>query len=210
MASSEPESSVVLLHHFGGDLTHAQSAWCSTQTDVEANKHRIPGLLKKLAQENHGTPFEKSALHFLVKTDIATHIQLLKHRIGVSINGESARYKEIKTDHFLIPDDWPEHWAQQLKQHAEQGNRLYHQACEELTPVLGRARAKESARFFKGYNSILTCDVQFNFRSFVHFYRLRSAPGAQKEIRDLAEEMLKLIKTQTNDEYKYTLEAYGL
>ena len=49
-----------------------------------------------LASEGHHTPFEKSSLHFLVTVDQATHIHLLKHRIGVAINGESARYKELK------------------------------------------------------------------------------------------------------------------
>jgi thymidylate synthase ThyX len=58
-----------------------------------------------LASEGHHTPFEKSQLHFLVNVDQATHIHLLKHRIGVSINGESARYKELKEDKTYIPED---------------------------------------------------------------------------------------------------------
>ena len=43
----------------------------------------------------HETPFEKGTVHFLVDTDIASHIHLLKHRIS-SLNAESARYKELK------------------------------------------------------------------------------------------------------------------
>ena len=46
--------------------------------------------------------------HFLVTTEMASHVQLIKHRIGVSFNGESARYKELKEDKFYIPDDWSE------------------------------------------------------------------------------------------------------
>ncbi|NCW24121.1 MAG: hypothetical protein EBV84_01930, partial [Betaproteobacteria bacterium] len=39
---------------------------------------------------------------------------ILKHRIGVPVNGESARYKEIKEDKYLIPSDWPEDWQHWL------------------------------------------------------------------------------------------------
>ena len=202
--------SVELIGFYGGDITHAQSAWCSTKTDALKNQYRIPGLLKKMAQEGHGTPFEKSSLHFLVRCDVATHIQLLKHRIGVSINAESARYKEIKEDESHIPEDWPDEWKERLHKFVNEGNALYHECCKTLTPLLGRVRAKESSRFFKGYSSMITCDVQFNFRSFVHFYGLRGKPEAQKEIRDLAEEMLGLIKNGTNGAFLDTIEAFGL
>ena len=67
---------------------------------------RVPNLLNMLASEGHHTPFEKSQLHFLVTVDQATHIHLLKHRIAVSINGESARYKELKEDKTYLPEDW--------------------------------------------------------------------------------------------------------
>ena len=98
---------VELLGHYGNDSVHAQSAWTSTSRDLTEEKiGRIPDLLKMLASEGHHTPFEKSSLHFLVTVDQATHIHLLKHRVGVSINGESARYKELKEDKMYLPQDW--------------------------------------------------------------------------------------------------------
>jgi thymidylate synthase ThyX len=100
-------NSVELIGHYGDDLTHALSAWTSTSRDItEEKRSRIGSLLEMLASEGHHTPFEKSTLHFLVTVDQATHIHLLKHRIGVSINGESARYKELKEDKSYIPSDW--------------------------------------------------------------------------------------------------------
>ena len=100
-------NTVELLGWYGSDLTHAQSAWTSTSRDLtEEKKSRIPKLLEMLASEGHHTPFEKSQLHFLVTVDQATHIHLLKHRIGVAINGESARYKELKEDKMYLPEDW--------------------------------------------------------------------------------------------------------
>lgn len=98
-------NTVELLGWYGGDQEHAMSAWTSTSRDYESKKDRMPRLLEMLAKDGHHTPFEKSTLHFLVDTDIATHIHLIKHRIGVSVNAESARYKELKEDKFYLPVD---------------------------------------------------------------------------------------------------------
>ena len=202
---------VELLGYYGSDITHAQSAWTSTSRDItDEKKQRIPKLLNMLASEGHETPFEKSSFHFLVTVDQATHIHLLKHRIGVSINGESARYKELKEDKTFIPTDWPEDWQDRLKVMSVTSNSLYHAALEELTPILGRKRAKESARFFKTFNSQIDMDVMFNFRSFVHFQRLRNSEHAQKEVRELAQMMLDLVKGIDGNPFEHTLNAFKL
>ncbi len=205
-------NTVELIGFYGSDDVHACSAWTSTSREItEEKRMRIPNLLKMLAEAGHHTPFEKSSLHFLVNCDIASHIHLIKHRIGVSVNGESARYKEIKEDKYLIPEDWSiNNWANILKEYTEQGNKYYHQCLEELTPSLGRKRAKESARYFKGYNSQIQADVMFNWRSFYHFLDLRNKEDAQKEIREIASTMLELVKNIEGNPFKYTLDAFRL
>ena len=50
----------------------------------------------------------------------------------------------------------------------------------------------------------------FNFRSFVHFLRLRSTEHAQKEIRDIAKGMLELVKKIEGNPFKYSIEAFKL
>ena len=205
------DNKVELLGFYGSDLTHAQSAWTSTSRDItDEKRQRIPKLLNMLASEGHETPFEKSSFHFLVTVDQATHIHLLKHRIGVSINGESARYKELKEDKTFIPTDWPEDWIGRLDVYTQMGNALYHQSLEELTPILGIKRAKESARFFKTFNSQIDMDVMFNFRSFVHFQRLRNSEHAQLEVRKLAQQMLELVKGIEGSPFEHTLKAFNL
>jgi flavin-dependent thymidylate synthase len=217
---------VELIGFYGDDEVHACSAWTSTSRDItEEKRARIPALLKMLAEHGHHTPFEKSSLHFLVDTDIASHIHLIKHRVGVSVNGESARYKELKEDKFYIPKDWGNakrnddinfggrdgsvFWADALIEYTRLGNDLYHQCLKDLEPVLGRKRAKESARFFKTYNSQIQADVMFNWRSFHHFLELRNKPDAQKEIRDIAAYMLDIVKNIEGNPFKYTIEAFG-
>jgi thymidylate synthase (FAD) len=225
------KNTVELLGYYGTDLVHAQSAWTSTSRDLSEEKlERVDKLLKMLASEGHHTPFEKSSLHFLVTVDQATHIHLLKHRIGVSINGESARYKELKEDKNYLPDDWnsiPSRlsmvkrqvgyqqedlptWLNILEEYVTAGNWLYHEALKDLTPILGRKRAKESARFFKTMNSQITMDVMFNWRSFVHFLKLRNSEHAQKEVRELAQQMLKLVKEIPGAPFAKTIQAFEL
>ena len=205
------ENKVELLGYYGSDLVHAQSAWTSTSRDLTDEKlSRVGKLLKMLASEGHHTPFEKSSLHFLVTVDQATHIHLLKHRIGVSINGESARYKELKEDKTYLPSDWNEKWLRILKAQSDMTNSLYHDCLEELTPILGHKRAKESARFFKMFNSQITMDITFNWRSFYHFQQLRNSEHAQIEVRELAQQMLDIVKNIDGNPFKQTIEVFNL
>ena len=199
---------VELLGYYGNDEVIACSAWTSTSRDLtEDKKQRIPKLLDMLWGNGHETPFEKGVVHFLVDTEIASHIHLLKHRIA-SINAESARYKELKEDKFFIPDDFPTKWKQKLFDFNSEGNKLYHLCLEELEPTLGRKRAKESARFFKTYSSQIQADVMFNMRSFANFLKLRKSEHAQKEIREIALTMLELVSNIENKPFQYTLEAF--
>ena len=202
------ENTVELLGHYGSDETIACSAWTSTSRKLnEEKRKRIPELLNMLWSEGHETPFEKCSVHFLIDCDIASHIHLLKHRLS-SLNAESARYKELKEDKMFIPDDWPEYWQKKLAYYTQQGNELYHQCVGELTDTLGRKRAKESARFFKTYNSRIQADVQFNLRSFANFIKLRKSQHAQKEIREIAEKMLNCVVLIEDNPFKHTLKSW--
>lgn len=227
------ENTVELLGYYGSDEIIACSAWTSTSRELtEDKKGRIGKLINMLAKEGHHTPFEKGIVHFLVNTDIASHIHLLKHRIS-SLNSESARYKELKEDKYYIPNDWKDievsdnntrinevwsapTWDKVLENYTEIGNNLYHLCIKDLELNLGRKRAKESARFFKGYNMQYQADVMFNWRSFVNFVNLRHAldkegkPKAQKEIYDIADKMIVLVKNIEGNPFKYTIESFGL
>ncbi len=103
-----------------------------------------------------------------------------------------------------------ETWADMLRVYTELGNFLYHRSASELTPVLTRKRAKESSRFFRTMNSMLTLDTSFNWRSFYHFYMLRADKTAQLEIHMVADKMLECIKNIPGNPFKYTLSAHGL
>lgn len=210
---------VELVEWAGGDRAHARAAWASTKKDMteEEREARTPGLLKFLATQDppHMSPFRKSYIEFNVDVDQASHYQTLKHRVGVyvtdelgvEVNVESARYRELGNDRWYVPEDWPEAWKAVLHHHAQASFDLYHQAVEELTPILGRKRARESARFFLPGAHVLTMNVSFNFESFMHFQKLRNHPDAQQEIREIANEMLAQVRR--THAFDHSLAAFG-
>lgn len=201
---------VELIGYYGSDETHALSAWTSTSRDLtEEKKKRIPSLLKMLAENEHHSVFEKSSIHFLVTSDVASHIHLIKHRIGVSINAESARYKELKDDKYYVPIDWDNEEAIAYVMHMDLSLKKYHETLERLVRKgMSRKRAKESARLYLPYGNQITADVMFNFRSFYHFLKLRYSEHAQLEIREIARQMLELVVN--SNAFPATLEAFEL
>jgi thymidylate synthase (FAD) len=228
------KNKIELIGYYGSDETIACSAWTSTSRELtEGKKKRIPKLINMLWSEGHETPFEKGVIHFLVDTEIASHIHLLKHRIS-SLNAESARYKELKEDKYYIPEDWKnidvqydselhpfgeyaidfsdagDTWTEMLEWYTKLGNTLYHRCLEQTEPILGRKRAKESARFFKTYNSQIQADIMFNMRSFANFIKLRRSPHSQLEIREIAQQMWDLVESIEGQPFKHTLEAISV
>jgi len=205
----EHDNKVELVGFYGSDETHALSAWTSTSRELNDEKRgRMDKLLTMLATNAHHTPFEKSSQHFLITTDLATHIHILKHRIGVSFNSESPRYKELKDDKFYIPQDWDQDEQAMLVKHCQDALQKYHECLARLVAKgVSRKRAKESARFYLPYANQLTADVMFNFRSFMHFMGLRNSEHAQMEVRNIAQKML--VAIEQTGQFNLSLDAFG-
>lgn len=203
------ENKVELIGIYGSDETHALSAWTSTSRDLTEDKRgRINKLLNMLAKDGHHTPFEKSSQHFLVTSEIASHIHMLKHRVGISINGESARYKELKDDKYYVPIDWDIDEQYAYIDYMEESFNKYHECLARLKEKgMSAKRAKESARFYLPYGNQITVDIMFNFRSFMHFIGLRNSEHAQLEIREIAKQML--IQVYETQQFNLSLEAFG-
>jgi flavin-dependent thymidylate synthase len=234
------QNKVELIGWYGGDRAIARAAWTSTQIDVDKKTdEQVRDLIVNKLWNNgtgkaHKTPFERGIVEFNITCCVASHIHIIKHRL-LNVNGESARYKELKEDKYYLPEDWdgiletkPEHWkvfnhdingnefpfvakewVKKLEQYTKLGNDLYHRCLEDLTPVLGRKRAKESARYFKTYNSQITLSVMSNMSCFENFLKLRMDEAAQLEIREIAVKMLECVKNIEGNPFKYTLEAWG-
>jgi thymidylate synthase ThyX len=235
------DNKAILIGHYGGDKTHCLAAWSSTFLELNlempkqiedrvdviinyilANSKRIRNieqLLEFLASEGHTSPFRFSTLHFVTTTEIATHIQFLKHSVALGAeNAESARYKELKEDKFYLPNDWLEYgekgefWHNELKVQSEKLNKIYHNCLNDLIQAgMPKARAKESARFFKMYNSQLNSNKIMSFDGFMQIYKKRNLLSpSQKEIGDVLEQMLNEIKSIPDNPFKDSLKAFGV
>jgi flavin-dependent thymidylate synthase len=228
------ENKVELIGWYGGDRAIARAAWTSTNIDVDSKTNgEIENLIVDKLWNNgtgkpHKTPFERGIVEFNITCEQASHIHMIKHRLA-NINGESARYKELKEDKFYLPEDWWEirvtpdvkddleypqeeymDWFHALELYTELGNKLYHKALAQLTPILGRKRAKESARFFKTMNSQLTLSVMMNMSCFQNFVTLRADDAAQKEIHEIADMMVEAVENIEGNPFKHTLKAFGI
>lgn len=241
------KNSVELIDYMGGDNLHSLAAWASTfaefdldlpdnienRVDVIVNhiinngkkKRSVQDLLAYLAENEHTSPFRFSSFVFACNTDIATHIQKLKHRVILEAeNGESARYKELKEDKFYLPEDWKflktkneevvnkfgtDTWIEILEEYTNLGNFLYHESIKDLTPILGKKRTKESARYFKTYNSQINTLNKVSFDGLMQFYFKRHNPEiAQVEIAELAMDMLNAVISIPGNPFKYSIKAF--
>lgn len=248
------KNKVELLDYMGSDKSHSVAAWASTffELGIEMPKdpkirvdqivdhimskskkmRSIEGLLNYLANENHESPFRMSSFMFGMTTDIATHIQKLKHAVILEAeNAESAKYKELMEDKFYLPEDWKgielsdsishitdihdwdankgSDWFNLLKEYTEFGNLLYHKSLKDLEPVLGRKRARETARFFKTYNSQINSVNKFSFAGVMTFHNKRSVEFAQDEIKQVSEDMINCIREIPGNPFELSLKAFG-
>lgn len=90
-------------------------------------------------------------------------------------------------------------------------NYLYHQSLIDTIPILGKKRAKESARFFKTYNSEINTLNKLSFDGIVQFYYKRHDKShVQNEIADLAIAMVDAVRNIPGNPFQYSLKAFNL
>jgi hypothetical protein len=89
---------------------------------------------------------------------------------------------------------------------------MYHNCLNDLIQAgIPKARAKESARFFKMYNSQLNSNKIMSFDGFMQIYKKRNLLSpSQKEIGYVLEQMLNEIKSIPDNPFKDSLKAFGV
>ena len=195
---------VELIRHTGSDVDIARAAWVSTKggnAEDESEPGRVAGLIGYLMREHHGTPFEHNSLTFLVRAPILMWREHMRHRVGVSYNEESGRYKQL-APRFYQP-------KVARVQHGKPGAYVFEPGTDDQTKamrtsiqsscrhaygeyeiMLEAGIAREVARMVLPVNTFSSAYVTFNTRSLMHFLSLRLAGTAQEEIRMVAEKYL--------------------
>jgi thymidylate synthase (FAD) len=160
-------------------------------------------LLQYLHQNHHDTPFEMAGMIVEVQAPIIVFREWHRHRVPWSYNEASARYAPLPALDFLPTVErlmaGGGHLTKQAGAHGDvvlteeraawflsnleawqlDGERLYQTALADGVP-------KELARGAMSVFRFSKMRASANLRGWCHFLTLRTAPGAQKEIRDYA------------------------
>jgi thymidylate synthase (FAD) len=159
-------------------------------------------LIRYLMRHKHTTPFEMVEFKFHIRAPIFVARQWLRHRTA-SVNELSARYS-IVPDEYFLPDElrkqsmnrgqggeepYPDSEFLVLKQKAS-CDLAFH-TYEEL---IKKGVSRELARTHLPQSTFTEFYWKINLHNLLHFLQLRMEDHAQKEIRDLANQVYDLIK----------------
>ncbi len=174
--------------------------------------------IKHLIEVGHFSVLEHAVFNFHIwgVSRSLTH-ELVRHRIA-SYSQLSQRYVDSSECAFVVPPA-----IQKLQQCDESGYKLWLDCVEECQRVYSvltdrlsfmyadienktekRKKAREAARSVLPNATETKIFVTMNGRSLRHFLSMRASPAADVEIRDLAVQMYKIMKSE------FELVVYGL
>jgi len=153
-------------------------------------------LLRNLRDWGHMSTFEHASATFMIEgvSRALTH-QLVRHRIA-SFSQQSQRYVNEAGFEYVTPPTVLE--KKEVKaifdEAVESARKSYQKLIESGVP-------KEDARFLLPNACATKIVCTMNFRELRHFIKLRSGKGAQWEIKNLACEMLAILKKKAPDAF---------
>lgn len=188
----EPEETVAMA-----------SKLCYSPIDILTLREKIfeknqKTFIEKLMKMGHLSPIEHSSFTFAIEgiSRVCSH-QLVRHRIA-SYSQQSQRYVSMERGFdYIIPPSIRE--DNELKEYfinfMKESQRAYNHIVRKLNERGIRGElANQDARFVLPNASETKIIVTMNARELLHFFRQRCCNRAQWEIRQLAEEMLFIVK----------------
>ena len=179
----------------------------ANQNNTETSSKLIGYLIK----HKHWSPFEMVNMCVQINTTRSIAAQILRHR-SFSFQEFSQRYAAVTAKPGTLPvrrqdlknrqnstDDMNEYTVQEFQLKAQQVYDMSYHLYEEM---LQAGVAKECAREVLPLSSPTTMYMNGSIRSWLHYIALRTANGTQLEHKQIAEQVLALIKQQTPGIYK--------
>jgi thymidylate synthase (FAD) len=163
----------------------------ASQRKEKMTPEKAKEILKKVVSYGHVSVIEHANFTFSIEevSRALTH-QLVRHRIA-SYTQQSQRYVEISTDNenwYVIPPTVDtEEKRKKFRERMKTIAQWYQDSVES-------GMTAEDARFYLPNACKTNIVVTMNARELLHFFNLRCCNRAQWEIRDIALEMLKLVK----------------
>lgn len=210
-----------LLSYFGDDLMVVNAARVSYGKNKDSLDDKDERLIRFLVDKGHTSPFRHPQLQFRISCPIFVERQLFKHQVGLTANSISGRYVDFSDEYWLpdrlrfqskdskqgsagnLPDDDNARLIERVKEAVRQCREVY----EEMS-VAGVS--KEQCRIVLP----LCLETQFvwtgSLAAFIHMWQLRLKPDTQSETREVAIQMLDVVKSIPECPFRLTLEAFGL
>lgn len=188
MATFNSEMTVSVIRQSIDDESVAFAARVSTLgEDSMIEEMENTGLINFLMSNRHGTPFEHNGITFFVKAPIFVWREFMRHRIGISYNEESGRYRQLNPEFYipapernLVQIGKPGHYTfvpGDAGQYAIVRKTLENssiKAYEAYERLLDQNIAREVSRMCLPVNIYSSAYVTMNARSIMSFLSLRT------------------------------------
>ena len=150
-------------------------------------------LIKQVIESGHTSTLEHATFTFSIDgVSRVTEIHLIRHRIA-SFSIQSGRYVKRGDAAYRIPPA--------IKELKEKNKKLYEKYLKHLdnsqelyNELLDAEIKAEDARFCQPQSVQVKIVMSMNARELLHFFSVRSCNRAQWEIREIAKQMLDLVK----------------
>jgi len=186
---------VRFVDHLGSDDSVVQAARVSYGN---VKKNTDVALLRRLMRHRHTSPFEMCELVVDLQMPIFIARQWIRHRTA-SLNEISGRYSEM-ADEFFIPEEWRAQ-SQTNKQGSSDVSIPYgypidipRLAYDEYERRIAAGISKEQARIDLPLSLYTRFRWKIDLHNLFHFLGLRMDSHAQKETRDYANAIGKIVK----------------
>jgi thymidylate synthase (FAD) len=176
-------------------------------------------LIYYLAKHKHWSPFAHPKVQFRLEMPIYVERQIIKTTVGVDYNSVSGRYVDF-SDTYTPIDTWRKQ-SKSSKQGSgedldETSNTIANIIQDDIIEdakfayqeLIALGVSKEQARTILPLNLNTTMVWTGSLYALIRLCKQRLKPNAQRETRDLVEEMLRQVK-ETNL-FKNSLNAYCL
>jgi thymidylate synthase (FAD) len=171
----------------------------------QLNSQTAPKLIQYLIKHKHWSPFEMVDMCVEIKTSRAIAAQILRHR-SFSFQEFSQRYAEATA---LEPIQWRMQGATNrqvgdepadLAEDALQAIQDLNETALEVYGLLTeQGIAKECARMILPLTTQTTLYMKGSIRSWIHYVLVRATQETQKEHRDIALAIKKILKQHFPD-----------
>ena len=154
----------------------------------EMTEEKAAKFLQKLNDLGHQSPIEHVAFTFAISgVSRALLAQITRHRLA-SFSVRSQRYCGFDSSDFIEPPSIAKSEVKDIFRNALENSKSNYDKLIKSDIV------KEDARMILPNASATSMVVTMNARELLHFFSLRCCTRAQWEIRNLANEMVKIVK----------------